>query len=55
MRTVPAEGLRASALTPAQQAQLLDLVRQYYGLLNDAAAAAKLAEVWATLANTYFA
>jgi hypothetical protein len=55
MRTVPTEGRRASALPPAQQAQLPDLVRQYYGLLNGEDAAAKLAEVRANLADTSFA
>ncbi len=55
MRTVPPEGLKASALSAAQQGLLLDLVRQYVGLLNEEDAAVKLAGVQSNLADTYFA
>ena len=55
MRTVPPEGIRASALNAEQQALLLDLVGEYVGLVNDEDAAVRMAEVRSSLADTYFA
>jgi hypothetical protein len=55
MRNVPPEGLKVSALTSSQQAMLLDLIRQYVGIVNDEDAALKMTEVQSTLADTYFA
>lgn len=55
MRTVPPEGIRASALNADQQALLLGLVGEYVGLLNDEDAAVRIAELKANLADTYFA
>lgn len=49
------EGVAASALTDAQRALLLALVRARVGVLNDEHAAAKMAEVEANLAGTRFA
>jgi hypothetical protein len=54
MRTVAPEGLRLNALTAAQQAAFVELARTYIGIANSAAAEAKLAEVRAGLADTYF-
>ena len=54
-KTILPEGIRASALTPAQQALLLDLANEWVGLASEAAAAMKLKEIRANLADTYFA
>jgi hypothetical protein len=55
MRTIPPEGIKASALNPAQQGLLVDLVRQYVGLLDEEDAVARMSEIQANLADTYFA
>ena len=49
------EGVRASAFNPAQRAMLLDLIKEWVGIVNDRAAAAKMAEIQTNLADTYFA
>ena len=49
------EGARASTFSAAQQDMLLDLVSEWVGILNDDAAAAKMAEIKANLADSYFA
>jgi len=54
-RTIQPEGLRASALSVAQQTMLLDLVREWVGIANDALAAPRMDEVRARLPETYFA
>ncbi len=54
-KTIQPEGLLASAMTPAQQAMLLDLAREWVGILNDEGASAKMAEITSNLAKTYFA
>ena len=54
-KTIQPEGLPASALTPAQQAMLLDLVHEWAGILNDEGATPRMAEIKANLASTYFA
>ena len=54
-RTIQPEGIRADALTPAQQAMLLDLVREWAGIMNDAYATPRMAELRANLPQTYFA
>ena len=54
-KTIQPEGLLASAMTPAQQGMLLDLAREWVGILNDEGAAAKMAEIKSNLAKTYFA
>jgi hypothetical protein len=54
-RTIAPEGIAASALRPAQQSMLLDLVHEWVGILNDEGAAAKMAEIRANLPRTYFA
>ncbi|HVZ20560.1 MAG TPA: DUF3500 domain-containing protein [Vicinamibacterales bacterium] len=53
-RTIMPEGLRASAMTPAQQRMLLDLAHEWVGILNRPAADAKMAEITANLAQTWF-
>ncbi|HEX4461989.1 MAG TPA: DUF3500 domain-containing protein [Polyangia bacterium] len=54
-KTIQPEGIRASALTPAQQRMLLDLAHEWVGIVNDQAATARMAEIASTLADTYFA
>ena len=47
-RTIQPEGIRASALTAAQQTMLWDLVREWAGIMNDAFAEPRMAEIRAT-------
>jgi hypothetical protein len=54
-KTIQPEGLVASALTPAQQTMLLDLVREWAGIMTPAFAEVRMAEIRANLAQTYFA
>jgi ribulose-5-phosphate 4-epimerase/fuculose-1-phosphate aldolase len=54
-KVIQPEGIAASAMTPAQQAMLLDLAREWVGILNDEAAAARMSEIKSNLARTYFA
>jgi len=54
-KTIAPEGIRGAALTPAQRAMLADLVREWVDMLGDEAAAAKMKEIQAGLADTYFA
>jgi hypothetical protein len=54
-KVIQPEGLRASAMTPAQQTMLLELVREWAGIVTDAFAEPRMAEIKANLAQTYFA
>jgi hypothetical protein len=54
-KVIQPEGILASELDAAQQALLLDVVHEWVGILNDEAAAAKMAEIKANLPRTYFA
>jgi hypothetical protein len=54
-KVIQPEGLRGSALNPKQRALLLTLISEWVTILNDQAAAAKMKEVEANLADTYFA
>jgi hypothetical protein len=54
-RTIQPEGLRATALSAPQQAMLLDLVREWVGIANEAFAAPRMDEIRTHLAETYFA
>jgi hypothetical protein len=54
-RTIEPEGVRASALPPAQQTMLLELVREWAGIMNDAFADPRMAELRVNLPQTYFA
>src|SRR3989454_3754281 len=49
------EGVRASGFNEAQRAMLLDLMSEWVSILNDTAAAAKMAEIKTHLAETWFA
>jgi hypothetical protein len=54
-RVIQPEGIRASALPQAQQDALLEIIREWAGIMNDAFAAPRMAEIRANLAQTYFA
>jgi Protein of unknown function (DUF3500) len=54
-RTIQPEGIRASALSPAQQTMLWDLVREWAGMMSDAFAEPRMAEIRNHLGETYFA
>ena len=54
-KTIAPEGVVASTLTSTQRAMLVDLVREWVDILGDEAAAAKMKEIQAGLADTYFA
>jgi hypothetical protein len=54
-KTIQPEGIRASALAAPQQTMLLELVREWAGIMNDTFAEAKMAEVRTNLPDTYFA
>ena len=54
-RTLAAEGLAGADMTAEQQAAMLKLAGHYGGLLNAEDATARVAELQANLANTYFA
>ena len=54
-KTIQVEGLPAAQMTADQQAALLKLIGHYSGLVNDEDAAARMAEITATLDQTYLA
>jgi hypothetical protein len=54
-KVIQPEGLLASELTPAQQTMLLDVVREWVGMLNDEAAEKRMADIRANMARTYLA
>jgi hypothetical protein len=54
-RTIQPEGLRASSMTPAQQAMLLDLIDEWAGIITDAYGAPRMAEIKGNLPQTWFA
>jgi hypothetical protein len=54
-RVIQPEGVRGSALSPAQQTMLLEIVREWAGIMNDAFAELRMAEIRASVPQTYFA
>ncbi len=54
-RTIQPEGIPASALSTPQQTMLLDLVREWTGIMADAFAVPRMAEIRTNLPETYFA
>ncbi len=54
-RTIQPEGLRASTLSSSQQSTLMEIVREWAGIANDAFATPRLAEIRGNLAQTFFA
>src|SRR3954453_17650935 len=54
-QTIQPEGIRASALSTMQQAMLWDIVREWVGIMSDAFAEPRMAEIKADVGNTWFA
>ena len=54
-KTIQPEGLKASAMNEHQRAMLLDLISQWAGIINERAAAVRMAEIKAALDDTWFA
>jgi hypothetical protein len=54
-KTIQPEGIRASALTAKEQAMLLDLAKEWAGIVTDAFATPRMAELQANLPQTWFA
>jgi hypothetical protein len=54
-KTIAPEGARAATFTAAQRTMLIDLIREWVGIIGDEAAAAKMKEVEAGLGETFFA
>jgi hypothetical protein len=54
-RTIQPEGIRASTLSAAQQTMLMDIVKEWAGIPNDAFAEPRMAEIRANLRDTHFA
>ncbi len=54
-KMIAPEGIRAAAFTPAQRTMLLGLVREWVDILGADAANAKMKEVEAGIADTFFA
>ena len=53
--TITPEGLKASAMTELQRGMLVDLISEWAGIVNDAYAAPRIAEIEAGLDDTWFA
>jgi len=54
-RTIQPEGVRVSALSASQQTLLWDLVKEWTGIMNDAFAEPRMAELRENVNYTYFA
>jgi hypothetical protein len=54
-QSIAPEGARVATFTAAQRAMLVDLAREWIGIVDDATAAAKMKQLEASLADTYFA
>jgi hypothetical protein len=54
-KTIQPEGIKGSAMNASQQAMLLDLAGEWAGIVNEQAAAVRMAEIKANLSGTWFA
>jgi len=54
-KTIQPEGLKCSAMNPTQQAMLVDLIGEWAGIVNDQAAAVRMADIKSNLSATWFA
>lgn len=54
-KTIQPEGLKVSAMNDGQRTMLLDLIKEWAGIIHDSAANARMAEIKAGLADTWFA
>ena len=53
-KKITPQGIKGSALTAAQQTQLLDLIGEWVNIIQADSAAPRMAEIKANLADTYF-
>jgi Protein of unknown function (DUF3500) len=54
-KTIQPEGLKASAMNEHQRAMLLDVISEWAGIVQESAAAARMAEIKAGIDETWFA
>src|SRR6202451_3270543 len=54
-KTIQPEGLKASAMNERQRAMLLDVISEWADIIHESAAAARMAELKADIAETWFA
>jgi hypothetical protein len=54
-KTIQPEGIKCSVMNASQQAMLLDLAGEWAGIVNDQAAAVRMAEIKTNLSETWFA
>jgi len=54
-KTIQPEGIKASAMNAGQQAMLVDLIAEWAVIINEQAAAARMAEIKSKLSETWFA
>jgi hypothetical protein len=54
-KTIQPEGLKASTMNAAQQAMLFDLMSEWVDIVNEQSATARMAEIKANIADTWFA
>ena len=54
-KKIQPEGLRASAMTEKQRAMLLDVIAEWAGIINDTAAATRMAQLKTDINQTWFA
>src|SRR5262245_43309483 len=54
-KTIQPEGLKASAMNDRQRTMLLDVISEWAGIVHDSASAARMAEIKAGMAETWFA
>ncbi|HEY4307602.1 MAG TPA: DUF3500 domain-containing protein [Gemmatimonadaceae bacterium] len=54
-KTIVPEGMKVSTMNATQRAMLLDVIKEWVGIINDNAAAARMKELSAELDQTYFA
>lgn len=54
-KKIQPEGLKASGMNEQQRSMLLDLISEWTGIVHDSAAAARMEEIKAGLAETWFA
>jgi hypothetical protein len=54
-KTIQPEGLKASSMNDPQRAMLLDIISEWAGIVNTSAAAVRMAELKADIADTWFA
>ncbi|HLJ48945.1 MAG TPA: DUF3500 domain-containing protein [Bryobacteraceae bacterium] len=54
-KTIQPEGLKATSMNDRQRAMLLDLISEWAGIVHEAAAAARMAELKADIPETWFA